>query len=132
MRQNQSRVDSKRAEHLFCLDVVEVIETTLERLTIERHNMRAGTGPGMVQVGRMLTKDIFNIRRAQPLQNIPDGGMSGWPFPSDLKGSVQLWPMDLDESSFHRHFGFAPITDITGRAFDSQLDPLPAADASTH
>src|SRR5208337_2174464 len=87
MRQNQSRVDSKRAEHLFCLDVVEVIETTLERLTIERHNMHAETGPGMVQVGRMLTKDIFNIRRAQPLQNIPDGGMSGWPFPSDLKGS---------------------------------------------
>ena len=39
MRQNQSRVDSKRAEHLFCLDVVEVIETTLERLTIERHNI---------------------------------------------------------------------------------------------
>ena len=66
MRQNQSRVDSKRAEHLFCLDVVEVIETTLERLTIERHNMHAETGPGMVQVGRMLTKDIFNIRRAQP------------------------------------------------------------------
>ena len=99
MRQNQSRVDSKRAKHLFCLDVIEVIETTLERLTVERHNMHAGTGPGMVQVGRMLTKDIFNIRRAQPLQNIPDGGMSGWPFPSDLKGSVQLWPMDLDEGA---------------------------------
>jgi hypothetical protein len=61
--------------------------------------MHAETGPGMVQVGRMLTKDIFNIRRAQPLQNIPDGGMSGWPFPSDLKGSVQLWPMDLDEGA---------------------------------
>ena len=38
---------------------------------IERHNTRAGTGPGMVQVGRMLTKDIFDIRRAQP----PDRGL---------------------------------------------------------
>ena len=53
----------------------------------------------MVQVGRMLTKDIFDIRRAQPLQNIPDGCMSRWPFPSDLKGSVQLRPMDLDEGA---------------------------------
>ena len=40
MRQNQSRVDSKRAEHLFCLDVVEVIETTLERLTILKETER--------------------------------------------------------------------------------------------
>ena len=25
--------------------------------------------------------------------------MSGGPFPSDLKGSVQLWPMDFDEGA---------------------------------
>ena len=25
--------------------------------------------------------------------------MSGWPFIPDLKGSVQLWPMDLDEGA---------------------------------
>ena len=64
----------------------------------------------MVQVGRMVTKDIFNIRRAQPLQNIPDGGMSGWPFPSDLKGSVQLWPMDLDEGADAAITELAPLT----------------------
>jgi hypothetical protein len=34
----------------------EVVETTFERLAIERHKTRAGIEPGMVQAGRMLAK----------------------------------------------------------------------------
>src|SRR5579875_2629419 len=43
MRQHQRRIGGERAEHLFCLAVVEVVETALEHLAIERHDKRAGT-----------------------------------------------------------------------------------------
>jgi hypothetical protein len=43
----------------------------------------------------MFAKDPFDIRRRQPLQNIPDGGMRGRPFPTDLEGLVELSPMSL-------------------------------------
>ena len=36
MRQNQRRIDGEGAEQLSCLGVVEIIETALERLAIER------------------------------------------------------------------------------------------------
>src|SRR5664280_3735378 len=70
MRQYQRRVDGERAEHLFCLGVVEAIETAFERLAIKRDNSRAGTRRVNVQVGRVFAKGYFNIRRSQPLQNI--------------------------------------------------------------
>ncbi len=99
MRQHQRRVDGERAEHLSCLDVIEAIETALERLAIERHDTRAETGPGPVQVGCMFAKDLFNIRRAQPLQNIPDRSVRGRPLPADLEGFVQLSSVDFDEGA---------------------------------
>lgn len=99
MRQHQRRVDGERAEHLSCLDVIEAIETALERLAIERHDPRAETGPGPVQVGCMFAKDLFNIRRAQPLQNIPDRSVRGRPLPADLEDFVQLSSVDFDEGA---------------------------------
>ncbi len=99
MRQHQRRVDRERAEHLSCLDVVEAVETALERLAIKRHDARARTRGGKVQVGGMFAKYLFNIHRPQPLQNVPDGGMSGCPFPADLEGLVQFPPMDFDEGT---------------------------------
>ena len=86
---------------LRAIDGVEVIETTLERLTIERHNMHAEIGPGMVQVGRMLTKDIFNIRRAQPLQNIPDGDVKAKQVLSAfaVNTALVLAHIEIDEKS---------------------------------
>jgi hypothetical protein len=99
MRQHQRRVDGERAEHLFCLGVVEAIETTFERLAIKRDNSRAGTRRVNVQVGRVFAKGHFNIRRRQPLQNIPDRRMRGRPFPAYLESLVQLSPMDLDEGA---------------------------------
>jgi hypothetical protein len=67
VRQHQRRVDGERAEHLFCHDVVEVIETALERLAIERNDARVGAPGGEIQIGGVFAKGLFNIRRAQPL-----------------------------------------------------------------
>jgi len=67
MRQHQRRVDGERAEHLFCLDVVEVIETALERLAIERNDARVGARGGEISDWRRVRERPFNIRRAQPL-----------------------------------------------------------------
>jgi len=53
MRQHQRRIDGERAEHLFCLDVVEVVETAPQRLAIERDDARAGIRRDKIQVGRM-------------------------------------------------------------------------------
>jgi hypothetical protein len=99
MRQHQRRIDSERAEYLFCLGVVEAIKAAFERLAVKRDNSRTGNCCIEIQVGCVFAKDLFNIRRRQPLQNIPDGGMSGRPFPIDLEGLVELSPMDLDEGA---------------------------------
>ena len=77
----------------------EAIETAFERLAIKRDNSPAGTRRVNVQLGRVFAKGYFNIRRRQPLQNIPDGRMRGRPFPAYLKSLVQLSPMDLDEGA---------------------------------
>src|SRR3954468_1557973 len=41
MRKHECRVDSKRAEHLFRLGVVEAIKTAFERLTVKGDNSPA-------------------------------------------------------------------------------------------
>ena len=99
MRQHQRRVDSERAEYLFCLGVVEAIKTAFERLAVKRDNSRTGNCCIEVQIGCMFAKGLFNIRRRQPLQNIPDSRVSRRPFPADLEGLIKLSPMDLDEGA---------------------------------
>ena len=99
MRQHQRRVDSERAEYLFCLGVVEAIKTAFERLAVKRDNSRTGNCCIEVQIGCMFAKGLFNIRRRQPLQNIPDSRVSRRPLPADLEGLVKLSPMDLDEGA---------------------------------
>lgn len=99
VRQHQRRVDGEGAEYLSCLDIIEAVETALERLAIECHDTRARSCGGKVQVGGVFAKYLFNIRRHQSLQNVSDGGMSGRPFPADLEGRVQFPPMDFDEGT---------------------------------
>ncbi len=95
MSQHQRRINGERAEHLFCLDVVEVIETALKHLAIERYNKRTGTRHGKVQAGGVFAKGFFNVSGAQPLQNIPDRRMGGRPFPTILKAlcSFDRWTL---------------------------------------
>ena len=99
MRQHQRRIDGERAEHLLGLDVVEVVETALQRLAVECDDARLGAPGCEIQVGGMFAKDFFDVGRAQPLQNIANGGMSRRPFPFDFEGFVQLFPMHLDVSA---------------------------------
>ena len=66
MRQHQRRVDSERAEYLFCLGVVEAIKTAFERLAVKRDNSRTGNCCIEAQVGCMFAKGLFNIRRRRP------------------------------------------------------------------
>ncbi len=95
MSQNQRRIDRERAEHLPCLDVVEGVETGLERLAVERNDARLGACRGQVQVRGVLAKDLFDIRRAEPLQDIADGRVRRRPLPLDLEGFVRSWRCTL-------------------------------------
>ena len=97
VRQHQRRVDRERAEHLFCLGVVEAIEAAFERLAVKRDNAHATSPRRNVELGGVFAKSLFNIRRREPLQNVADGGMRGRPFPADLECLVELLPMHLDE-----------------------------------
>ena len=77
MREHQRRVGGECAEYLSGLEVVEGVETALERLAIKRHDARAGTFRDIIQAGRVFSKGLFNLRRFETLQNIPDGRVRG-------------------------------------------------------
>lgn len=97
MRKHQRRVDGECAEYLPCLEIVKVIETAPERLSIECNDPRAGPNGSKIEVGGMFTKTLFNRVCAEPLQNISDGGVSRRPFPFEPEGSVQLFSVHHDE-----------------------------------
>ena len=99
VRQHQRGIDGERAEHLPGLDVVEIVETALQRLAVERDDANPGADRGEIQPGGMFAKRLFDIRRAEPLQDIADRRMRRRTFPFDLEGFVQLFPMHLDVSA---------------------------------
>lgn len=99
MSQNQRRIDRERAEHLLGFDVVEVVETGLERLAVERNDARRGARRSEIQVRGVFAKDLFDVRRAQPLQNIADRRMRRRPLPLDLESFVQFLAMHLNVSA---------------------------------
>jgi len=97
--ENQRRIDRERTEYLPCLGVVEVVETALQRLAVERDDARPGVSRSEIQVRGVFTEDLFDLGRAQPLQNIADRGMGRRSLPLDLEGFVQPLPMRLDVSA---------------------------------
>src|SRR5271155_3547117 len=96
MRQHQRRIDGKSAEYLSCFGIVEGVETALERFAVKRQNACAGGRCAAVEVCRVLAKDPLDIRRVQPLQNITDRCVGGWPLPGDLESFVQPFELNLD------------------------------------
>jgi hypothetical protein len=52
------------------LDVVEIVETALQRLAVECDDAHPGADRGEIQLGGMFAKRPFDIRRAEPLQDI--------------------------------------------------------------
>ncbi len=97
MRQHQRRIGGKGAEYLSCLGIVEGVKTAPERLAVKRQNTRASGRFAAVQVCCVFAKDLLDIRRFQPLQNIPDRRVGGRPLPTDLERLVQPSPVRLDE-----------------------------------
>src|SRR6516162_6410043 len=97
MRQHQRRIDSKSAEYLSCFGIVEGVETALERFAVKGQNACAGGCRPAVEVCRVLAKDPFDIRRVQPLQNIADRCVGGWPLPADLESFIQPFELNLDK-----------------------------------
>ena len=97
--EHQRRIDRERAEHLFGLGVVEIVEAALQRLAVERDD--AGLGPigREIEEGGVFAKRLFDIRSVEPLQNIADGRMRRRPPPLDLERFIQRSPMRLDVSA---------------------------------
>ena len=97
MRQHQRRIGGKSAEYLSCLGIVEGVKTAPERLAVKRQKTRASGRFAAVQVCCVFAKDLLDIRRFQPLQNVADRRVSGRPLPTDLERLVQPSPVRLDE-----------------------------------
>src|ERR1700676_3419306 len=89
--------DGKSAEYLSCFVIVEGVETAFERFAVKRQNACAGGRCAAVEVCRVLAKDPLDIRRVQPLQNITDRCVGGWPLPADLESFVQPFKLNLDK-----------------------------------
>jgi len=87
--EHQRRIDGERAEHLFGLGVVEIVEAALQRLAVERDD--AGLGPigREIEVRAVFAKRPFDIGGVEPLQDIADGRMRRRPLPFDLERSIQ-------------------------------------------
>ena len=100
MGQNQRGIGRERAEHLPCLDIVEVVETALERLAVEGNDARAAARRSDIQIRSVFAEDLFDIRGAEPLQNVADRGMRRRPLPLDFEGFVQPLPMRLQISAY--------------------------------
>lgn len=96
MGQDQRAIGGERTEDLFCLRVVEGVETSLERLAIERHDACPARG-GKVQRLSVRAESGFDMLPFQSLQNVPDRGVGGRPFPAKSEGFVQIGPVDFHE-----------------------------------
>jgi hypothetical protein len=87
-----SPVSAAIAEHLPCFSVVEVVETALQRLAVERDDAGFRAYGRATQIGGVFAKDLFDLCRAESVQDIADGRMRGRAFPIDLEGFVQPLP----------------------------------------
>ena len=96
VREHQRRIDRERAEHLFGLGVVEIVEAAFQRLAVERDDADLGAIGRAVEVGAVFAKGFFHIRGVEALQNIADGRMRRRTLPFDLEGLVQRSPMRLE------------------------------------
>ena len=68
-------------------------------------NECAGDYSGAVEVCRGLAKDPLDIRRVQPLQNIADRCLGGWPLPANLERSVQPFELNFDQRAAPARLG---------------------------
>jgi len=97
MRQHQRRIGGEGAQNLPRLGVVEGVETSLERVAVERQGANAGYGRGVVASAGVIAKSRLDVGGFQALQNETDRRVRGRSLPVDPEGLVQPFPMNPDE-----------------------------------
>ena len=85
-----------RLEHLFGLEVVEIVEAAFQCLAVERDDARSDPIGREIEVRAVFTKHLFDIGGGEPLQNIANGRMRWSPLPVDPEGFIQRSPMHLE------------------------------------
>ena len=97
MGEDQAGFDVECMQQLGCLAVVEVVETSPERLAIQRDAAPRGIGFGIPQISGVAAEYLLDGLRIEALQDIADRGMSGGTLPAQAEGGVQPAAMHLDE-----------------------------------
>src|SRR5277367_1337598 len=88
---------AKALSTCLALASLKASKLPLSALPSKRQNACAGGRCAAVEVCRVLAKDPLDIRRVQPLQNITDRCVGGWPLPADLESFVQTFELNLDK-----------------------------------
>jgi len=97
MSQDQAGFDVECMQQLGCLAVVEVVETSPERLAIQRDAAPRWIGCGIPQTGGVAAEHLLDGLRIEALEDIADRGMSGRTSPAQTEGGVQPAAMHPDE-----------------------------------
>ena len=87
--EDERRIDCEGAEHLLGLGVVEVVETALERLAVERDDAGSDASRLLIEVGGVFAEHLLDIGGVEPLQDIADGRVRRRSLPLDLEGFVE-------------------------------------------
>ena len=97
MRQDNAGLSIECVQQLGRLAITEIVETTPQRLAVERDGASCWMGRLGRQSGGVAAEDLLNSLWIEALEDVANGGMSGRAFPVQPKGGVQLAAVDLDE-----------------------------------
>ena len=94
VRQHQCRVGGERAEHLPCLDVVEVVEAALESLTIQGNDACPGVCVVPLKVKSLSQKGLKQFRSYEAKKG--EGYMSKSQL-NHFRGILNEWKAELTQ-----------------------------------
>ncbi len=97
MREHESGVGCKCAEHLCCGSVVELVEAAAQRLAVKRDAAWVSLRECCLEFRGMAAKDRLDGGGIETLEDVTDRGVRGCAAPFQTKGRVQLAAMHLDE-----------------------------------
>jgi len=97
MGEHEGRVGGERAQHLGGGAVVETIEASAQRLSIQRDAALPGLCTCSLKQRGMLAEDVLDVGGIEPLEDVADRGVSRRTTPRQTEGLVQPAAMDIDE-----------------------------------
>jgi len=95
----ERRIDGEGAEHLLGPGVVEIVETALEPLAVERDDTGSHARRLLIEVSGVFAERLFDIGGVEPLQDIADGGVCRRSLPLDLESFVERSAMHFHVSA---------------------------------